>query len=90
MGPKNWNLNFDQWMAIAGSLIIVTVSAITFLYLNFETKESFNQYRENETRLEERLEDHLERIENKLDSFLFEEVDLAPKKKDIPLELKKL
>lgn len=65
---KGWNpIPFRVWIAWMGLSLSATVGVVIFLYQNFETKDSFDQYKQEQLRFEDELIRRLDRIENKLD-----------------------
>jgi hypothetical protein len=68
---KSWNpFSADIWIAWLGATAIGVAGITTFFYMNFETKESFANYRSERERFEDDVQRRLERIEDKLDQAL--------------------
>lgn len=68
---KVWNpFSVDIWIAWLGATAIGVAGITTFFYFNFETKDSFADYKQSQTQSENELIKRLDRIENKLDQLL--------------------
>lgn len=71
--PKNhqWNpFGIKQWLAWIGATATGVGGLTIFLFVNFETKESFASYKQSQERFDKELSDQLMRIENKIDQML--------------------
>lgn len=68
---EKWNpFTIDQWIGwIIGSMVGIA-SAAVFLYMNFQTKDSFADYKIERQHFETELSRRLERMEDKLDQIL--------------------
>jgi len=65
----------EQWITWMGGLVIALTCALSFLYLNFETKASFQEYKETRNRMEDLIYQRLGQIENKIDKLSSEDKD---------------
>lgn len=62
--------SLDQWIAGCFALAIGVGALTSFFYVNFQTKESFDEYKESQLLFQEAVDRKLERIEDKLDRAL--------------------
>ena len=68
---KTWNpFSIEQWIAWCVATGIGVAGITTFFYMNFQTKDSFNEYKEGQIDFQESLERRLDRMEDKIDRLL--------------------
>lgn len=68
---KVWNpFSVDLWIAWIAATGVGVATMTTFIYSNFETKESFSEYRQSQTVSQEEMIKRLDRIETKLDQMI--------------------
>jgi hypothetical protein len=68
---KAWNpFSVDLWIAWIAATGVGVAGITTFFYVNFETKDSFADYKQSRLQSEEELIKRLDRIEDKLDQLL--------------------
>lgn len=72
MNPKNlWNpLSIEQWVAWLGATVVAAVGITSFFYVNFETKDAFAEYKQEQEQIQQDLFKRLYRIEDKIDLLL--------------------
>ena len=66
-----WNpFTVNQWVAWIASTCIGVAGITSFFYINFETRDAFAEYREEQDRKQEEVSKRLDRIEDKIDRLL--------------------
>lgn len=60
----------ELWIAWLGATAVGVAGMVTFLYLNFETKDSFAQYKEQQVEMQAEVVKRLDRLEDKIDTLL--------------------
>lgn len=70
---SSWNpFPMRIWLAWMGATMSAAVVIVIFLYQNFQTKDAFSEYKQEQYRFETDLVKRLERIEDKIDRSLGE------------------
>jgi hypothetical protein len=68
---KTWNpFSTEIWIAWLGATAVGVAGMTTFLYFNFETKDSFADYKQNQSQTQEEIIKRLDRMEDKIDRLL--------------------
>ena len=66
-----WNpFSVETWIAWLGATSVAAVSATIFFYMNFETRDSFADYKANQISIQDDIIKRLDRMEDKIDRIL--------------------
>lgn len=63
-------MSTNQWMTLTLWFVSATAATVIFLYVNFVSQATLEDYRQHQIQVNQNLEKRLERIEDKLDQLL--------------------
>ena len=68
---REWNpFKLTQWITWLSAILVAAVGLTSFLFVNFTTKASFDEAKQEKERFDEQLIKRLDRIEDKLDQLI--------------------
>lgn len=68
---QKWNpFSAETWVAWLGATAVAVAGATAFFYLNFETRDSFADYKADQTQVQNEIVKRLDRMEDKIDRIL--------------------
>lgn len=68
---NNWNpFSMEQWVAWVAATSIGVAGITSFFYVNFETKSSAAEYKDDQNRFQEDVFKRINRLEDKIDLLL--------------------